>query len=119
MKTGEERIVGICRLLGGKNLDLIASTSVRYLRYARKWSWAGSNDTNGRGVVGSASLPRVLSLVEVVTLSFPEKSVCFCLFILYQAFSSPRVSVFSIFVTIKGSFEFKIMIKIVKREKVV
>ena len=47
------------------------------------------------------------------------KSVCFCCLIPYQAFPSPTVSVYSIFVTIKGSFELKKWSKSVKREKVV
>ena len=55
-------ISGSC--IAGKNLDLIACTSASYLRFARKWSWEASKEARARGLVGSTSLPRALSLVH-------------------------------------------------------
>ena len=45
------------------------------------------------------------------------KSVCFCRVIPYQTFPSPTVSVYSIFVTTKGSFELKKRIKNPSKEE--
>ena len=91
-----------------KNLDLIACTAARYQRFSRKWSWAASKKTRARGLLGSASLTRALSLSRF-RVKRPRR----------EAFPSPTVSVYSIFLTIKGSFEFKRWSKSVKRETVV
>ena len=64
--------------------------------FARKWLWAANKETRARGLVGSLSLPRALSLVQISS---------FCRLISYQMFPSPAVSVYSIFVTIRGSFK--------------
>ena len=52
---------------------MVACTSVRYQCYARKWSWAVSKKTRARGLVGSVSLPRALSLVQISSASVREK----------------------------------------------
>ena len=59
--------------IGAKNLDLIACTPARYRRFSRKRSWEASKGTRARGLAGSASLPRALSLVQISSSSVPEK----------------------------------------------
>ena len=56
-----------------KNLNLIACTSARYQRFARKWSWEASKETRTGTLVGSTSLPQALSLVQILSSSVPEK----------------------------------------------
>ena len=61
------------RYIGANNLDLIACTPARHRRFSRKRSWEASKETRARGFVGSASLPRALSLVRISSSSVPEK----------------------------------------------
>ena len=65
------------RYIGANNLDLIACTTARHRRFSRKRSWEASKETRARGFVGSASLPRALSLVRISSSSVPEK-LCIC-----------------------------------------
>ena len=73
-KTGEERMqVFPVDCIAAKNLDLIACTPARYRRFSRKRSWEASKGTRARGLAGSASLPRALSLVQISSSSVREK----------------------------------------------